>query len=129
MKKYPIPDNIRRFASIFRENGKRLYIVGGAVRDHLLGIPNSDYDFCTDAKPEEVISMFRHVIPTGIKHGTVTVLFKDDTFEVTTFRTEGAYSDQRHPDNVTFVTDLSEDLSRRDLPSTPLPPTVWTATS
>ena len=112
--KYPVPENIRRFASIFRDNGHKLYIVGGAVRDHLLGIPNSDYDFCTDAKPEEVISMFRHVIPTGIKHGTVTVLFKADTFEVTTFRTEGAYSDARHPDSVTFVTDLAEDLSRRD---------------
>ena len=58
--------------------------------------------------------MFRRVIPTGIKHGTVTVLFKGESFEVTTFRTEGAYSDQRHPDSVTFVTDLSEDLSRRD---------------
>ena len=112
--KYPIPENIRQFASIFRENGHRLYIVGGAVRDHLLGRKNSDYDFCTDAKPEEVIPMFRRVIPTGIKHGTVTVLFKGDSFEVTTFRTEGAYSDQRHPDSVTFVTDLSKDLSRRD---------------
>ena len=112
--KYPIPENIRQFASIFRENGHRLYIVGGAVRDHLLGRKNSDYDFCTDAKPEEVIPMFRRVIPTGIKHGTVTVLFKGDSFEVTTFRTEGAYSDRRHPDSVTFVTDLSEDLSRRD---------------
>ena len=112
--KYPVPENIRQFASIFRENGHRLYIVGGAVRDHLLGRPNSDYDFCTDAKPEEVISMFRKVIPTGIKHGTVTVLFKDDSFEVTTFRTEGAYSDRRHPDSVTFVTELAEDLSRRD---------------
>ena len=112
--KYPVPENIRQFASIFRENGHRLYIVGGAVRDHLLGRKNNDYDFCTDAKPEEVIPMFRRVIPTGIKHGTVTVLFKGDSFEVTTFRTEGAYSDQRHPDSVTFVTDLSEDLSRRD---------------
>ena len=112
--KYPVPENIRQFASIFRENGHRLYIVGGAVRDHLLGRKNSDYDFCTDAKPEEVIPMFRRVIPTGIKHGTVTVLFKGESFEVTTFRTEGAYSDQRHPDSVTFVTDLSEDLSRRD---------------
>lgn len=112
--KYPVSENIRRFASIFRENGHRLYIVGGAVRDYLLGKPNSDYDFCTDATPEQVISMFRKVIPTGIKHGTVTVLFKGDSFEVTTFRTEGAYSDQRHPDSVTFVTDLSEDLSRRD---------------
>ena len=112
--KYPVPEIIRQFASIFRENGHRLYIVGGAVRDHLLGRKNSDYDFCTDAKPEEVIPMFRRVIPTGIKHGTVTVLFKGESFEVTTFRTEGAYSDQRHPDSVTFVTDLSEDLSRRD---------------
>ena len=112
--KYPVPEIIRQFASIFRENGHRLYIVGGAVRDHLLGRKNSDYDFCTDAKPEEVIPMFRRVIPTGIKHGTVTVLFKRESFEVTTFRTEGAYSDQRHPDSVTFVTDLSEDLSRRD---------------
>ena len=112
--KYPVPENIRQFASVFRENGHRLYIVGGAVRDHLLCRKNSDYDFCTDAKPEEVISMFRRVIPTGIKHGTVTVLFKGDSFEVTTFRTEGAYSDQRHPDSVTFVTDLQEDLSRRD---------------
>lgn len=112
--KYPVPENIRQFASIFRDNGHTLYIVGGAVRDHLLGKPNSDYDFCTDAKPEQVISMFRKVIPTGIKHGTVTVLFKGDSFEVTTFRTEGAYSDQRHPDSVTFVTDLAEDLSRRD---------------
>ena len=112
--KYPVPEIIRQFASIFRDNGHRLYIVGGAVRDYLLGRPNSDYDFCTDAKPEEVIPMFRRVIPTGIKHGTVTVLFKGDSFEVTTFRTEGAYSDQRHPDSVTFVTDLSEDLSRRD---------------
>lgn len=112
--KYPVPENIRQFASIFRDNGHLLYIVGGAVRDHLLGKSNSDYDFCTDAKPEQVISMFRKVIPTGIKHGTVTVLFKGDSFEVTTFRTEGAYSDQRHPDSVTFVTDLAEDLSRRD---------------
>ena len=112
--KYPVSEKIRQFASIFRDSGHKLYIVGGAVRDYLLGKPNSDYDFCTDATPEQVISMFRKVIPTGIKHGTVTVLFKGDSFEVTTFRTEGAYSDQRHPDSVTFVTDLSEDLSRRD---------------
>ena len=79
-----------------------------------VGIPNSDYDFCTDALPEQVISIFRKVIPTGIKHGTVTVMFKGESYEVTTFRTEGAYSDQRHPDNVTFVRSLEEDLSRRD---------------
>ncbi|MBO4717625.1 MAG: HD domain-containing protein [Spirochaetales bacterium] len=114
MRKYPVSDKISRFASVFKENGFCLYIVGGAVRDWLLGIPNSDYDFCTDALPEQVISIFRKVIPTGIKHGTVTVLFQGESYEVTTFRTEGAYSDQRHPDNVTFVRNLEEDLSRRD---------------
>ena len=114
MKSYPVPDKIKQFASIFNDHGFSLYIVGGAVRDYLLGIKNSDYDFCTDARPDQVMAIFRKVIPTGIKHGTVTVLFKDESFEVTTFRTEGAYSDQRHPDNVTFVTSLEEDLSRRD---------------
>ena len=89
MKTYPIPDKIKQFASVFNQNGFCLYIVGGAVRDHLLGKPNSDYDFCTDALPEQVISIFRKVIPTGIKHGTVTVMFKNEAFEVTTFRTEG----------------------------------------
>ena len=114
MKSYPVSDRISRFASVFRENGFSLYIVGGAVRDWLLGIPNSDYDFCTDALPEQVMKIFRKVIPTGIKHGTVTVLFQGESYEVTTFRTEGAYSDRRHPDSVTFVSNLEEDLSRRD---------------
>ena len=114
MKTYPLNDNIKNFASVFKENGFSLYIVGGAVRDFLLGIRNSDYDFCTDALPEQIMSMFKKVIPTGIKHGTVTVLFKKESYEVTTFRTEGAYSDQRHPDSVTFVRNLEEDLSRRD---------------
>ena len=114
MKTYPVSDRISRFASVFRENGFSLYIVGGAVRDWLLGIPNSDYDFCTDALPEQVMKIFRKVIPTGIKHGTVTVLFQGESYEVTTFRTEGAYSDRRHPDSVTFVSSLEEDLSRRD---------------
>ena len=114
MKSYSVPDKIKQFATIFNDHGFSLYIVGGAVRDYLLGIKNSDYDFCTDARPDQVMAIFRKVIPTGIKHGTVTVLFKDESFEVTTFRTEGAYSDQRHPDNVTFVTSLEEDLSRRD---------------
>lgn len=114
MKTYPLSDNIKQFASVFKENGFSLYIVGGAVRDYLLGVRSSDYDFCTDALPDQVMSMFRKVIPTGIKHGTVTVLFKKESYEVTTFRTEGAYSDQRHPDSVKFVRNLEEDLSRRD---------------
>ncbi len=110
----PVPRNIRDFSQVFRDNGYSLYVVGGAVRDYLLGIENSDWDFCTDATPDQVISMFRSVIPTGIKHGTVTVLFRNECYEVTTFRTEGPYSDRRHPDDVCFVTDLKEDLSRRD---------------
>ncbi|MCR4676477.1 MAG: CCA tRNA nucleotidyltransferase [Sphaerochaetaceae bacterium] len=114
MKKFPVPAKIKKFSSIFREEGFSLYIVGGAVRDYLLGIKNHDYDFCTDAEPQEVMKIFPHVIPTGIKHGTVTVLFGSDSYEVTTFRTEGAYSDSRHPDSVKFVRSLEEDLSRRD---------------
>ena len=82
VKKYPVPEKISKFASVFREHGFRLYIVGGAVRDFLLGLPNSDFDFCTDALPEQVMGIFRSVIPTGIKHGTVTVLFKGNSFEV-----------------------------------------------
>ncbi len=111
---FPVPEPIKRFSQIFHENGHCLYIVGGAVRDYLLGVPNSDYDFTTDATPQEVIAMFRKVIPTGIKHGTVSVLFANDTYEVTTFRTEGGYEDHRHPTHVQFVRNLSEDLCRRD---------------
>lgn len=114
MSKYPVSEKLSQFSSIFNSNSFKLYIVGGAVRDYLLGIENHDYDFCTDATPQQVMAIFHKVIPTGIKHGTVTVLFKGESFEVTTFRTEGTYSDNRHPDNVTFVTDLHEDLSRRD---------------
>ena len=110
----PVPRNVRDFSQVFRNNGYSLYVVGGAVRDWLLGIENNDWDFCTDATPDQVMSMFRSVIPTGIKHGTVTVIFRKENYEVTTFRTEGTYSDRRHPDNVQFVTDLREDLARRD---------------
>ncbi len=114
VKRLTIPKNVRQFASIFHRNSYRLYIVGGAVRDHLLGIPITDYDFSTDATPDEVMSLFRHVIPTGVAHGTVTVIFKGEHYEVTTFRTEFGYSDSRHPDSITFVTDFDQDLSRRD---------------
>lgn len=114
MKKFQVPKVIQEFSAHFKAAGFSLYIVGGAVRDYLLGIPNNDYDFCTDALPQEVISLFPKVIPTGIKHGTVTVLYKGNSFEVTTFRTESDYSDSRHPDKVNFVRNLDEDLSRRD---------------
>lgn len=114
MERFTLSETIKSFASVFKEAGFDLYLVGGCVRDHLMRVPCDDYDFCTSAEPEEVIHLFRRVIPTGIDHGTVTVLFKGEKFEVTTFRTESAYSDMRHPDNVTFVRSLSEDLKRRD---------------
>lgn len=114
MRKFPIPASIQQFADRFTNAGHSLYIVGGAVRDHYLGRRTSDYDFATDARPEQVIRLFRSVIPTGIKHGTVTVLYKGCSHEVTTFRTDGTYQDNRHPDQVTFVGDLADDLRRRD---------------
>jgi putative nucleotidyltransferase with HDIG domain len=114
MRKFPVSSTIKRFASRFGEAGHSLYIVGGAIRDHLLGIANEDFDFTTDATPDEVTALFRHVIPTGIAHGTVTVLFEKQKFEVTTFRSDGNYVDGRHPESVTFIRSLEEDLKRRD---------------
>ena len=103
-----------KFSKIFKQNNFQLYLVGGAVRDYLLGNKNNDFDFATDATPQEVISMFKSVIPVGIQHGTVIVLFENTQFEVTTFRVEGTYSDNRHPDGVIFVRTIDEDLKRRD---------------
>jgi len=94
--------------------GWRAYLVGGAVRDMIRGKQPEDWDVATDAKPEEVMHLFRRVIPTGIKHGTVTVIFKGHHIETTTFRTESEYSNARHPDSVSYVATIEEDLSRRD---------------
>jgi tRNA nucleotidyltransferase (CCA-adding enzyme) len=98
------------------EGGHRSWIVGGAVRDLLLHRPReaADFDVATPAKPEEVIGLFHRVIPTGIDHGTVTVLSGGLAVEVTTFRGEGRYLDGRRPESVTFLTDLEADLGRRD---------------
>ncbi|UOQ85860.1 CCA tRNA nucleotidyltransferase [Gracilibacillus salinarum] len=92
----------------------RAYIVGGAVRDALLKRQVDDIDITTSALPEDIQQIFPKVIPTGLQHGTVTVRFQQTSFEVTTFRTEGKYSDFRRPDQVQFVSDLKEDLARRD---------------
>ncbi len=99
---------------MFKSNGFQCFLVGGAVRDLLMGRIHADWDIATDAKPDQVTAMFRRVIPTGIKHGTVTVLYQDTRFEVTTFRIESGYSDGRRPDSVTFAPSIFEDLSRRD---------------
>ncbi len=110
-----VPHTIRRFARVFTEHGFELYIVGGAVRDALLGRRVTDYDFATSATPEEVMTLFRRSIPTGIRHGTVTVIFEGKQLEVTTYRVDGTYEDHRRPDSVTFTRTLAEDLKRRDL--------------
>lgn len=114
MKKIKIPFVLQKLNSVFEENGYEAYLVGGAVRDILMGKNPSDYDVATNAEPQEVTRIFKKVIPTGIAHGTVTVHFMKNEIEVTTFRTESDYSDGRHPDNVAFTRNLNEDLSRRD---------------
>ncbi len=111
---YAVPEKLSELSNIFRSHGYSLYLVGGAVRDYILGNQNHDYDFTTDATPLEIKSMFRKTIDTGIKHGTVTVLFKGESYEITTFRSEGEYHDGRHPDSVMFIRSLDEDLRRRD---------------
>ncbi len=96
--------------------GYKAYAVGGCVRDSLLGQMPHDWDLCTSALPEQVMELFgeKNCIPTGLQHGTVTIKQDGNLYETTTFRTEGSYSDGRHPDKVAFVPDVREDLARRD---------------
>jgi poly(A) polymerase/tRNA nucleotidyltransferase (CCA-adding enzyme) len=109
-----IPHDIRQLSDRLAHAGKKAYLVGGAVRDHFLKRPTSDYDVATDALPQEVMKLFPRVIPTGIAHGTVTVLLKTYDIEVTTFRIDRGYSDGRRPDSVEFSMDIERDLERRD---------------
>ena len=101
-----------------QQNGHQAFIVGGCVRDLLLGLPPKDWDICTDASPQKIIKIFPKTIPTGLQHGTVTVCMgegPENHFEVTTFRLEGAYTDGRRPDEVFFIMNVEQDLARRDL--------------
>ena len=109
-----VPPDVLGLCSRLREVGRRGWIVGGCVRDLLRGQPVNDWDVATDARPKEVMRAFPRVIPTGIEHGTVTVLLAGVPYEVTTLRGETTYSDGRRPDAVTFVDDISADLARRD---------------
>ncbi len=109
-----VPEDVLGICRRLREKGKRGWIVGGCVRDLLRGAPAKDWDVATDARPDDVITMFKKVIPTGIQHGTVTVVQRGVHYEVTTLRGEGAYSDGRRPDKVEFVDDITADLARRD---------------
>ena len=111
---FAVPPVVKRFARPFADRGLQCWLVGGAVRDLLMRRAPGDFDIATDAHPEQVRRMFRHVIPTGVRHGTVTVLFDGRQLEVTTFRTESGYHDGRRPDRVEFAPTIEQDLSRRD---------------
>ena len=112
--KMPISKNIKQIFDTLSQNGYEAYLVGGCVRDFLLGKEPHDYDITTNATPEQVKFLFAKTIDTGIKHGTVTVCLGDEQYEITTFRKDGDYSDGRHPDKVEFTSSIEEDLSRRD---------------
>lgn len=111
-----LPNEVKIALDNLNKNGFEAYIVGGCVRDSLLGDSPKDYDITTSAEPEEVMKIFRsfRVIETGIKHGTVTVLIHGVPLEITTFRIDSDYADHRHPENVTFTKSLKEDTARRD---------------
>ena len=116
MPSVPLPAGVSRALTMLESAGFEAFIVGGCVRDALRGITPKDYDITTSALPEETKSVFRdyRVIETGIQHGTVTVMMDGMPLEITTYRTEGTYSDNRHPDSVSFTTSLREDVARRD---------------
>lgn len=111
-----LPETIKFVLGKLEKNGFSAYAVGGAVRDYILGNPATDWDVTTSALPDETEKVFSgfKVVKTGIKHGTVTVIVNGCPVEITTFRKESGYTDNRHPDNVEFVSDLAEDLKRRD---------------
>mgnify|MGYP000857557246 FL=1 len=109
-----IPEEVLTVIETLEKNGYEAYIVGGCVRDMLLDIKPKDFDICTSARPEQVLGLFPKCIPTGIKHGTVTVIVNNIPIEVTTYRTESDYTDFRHPARVKFSDSLTEDLKRRD---------------
>ena len=113
---FPLDPGAAALLTRLHTAGHTAYAVGGCVRDSLLGQTPHDWDLCTSATPEQVLELFgeAHCIPTGLQHGTVTVKHGGELYEITTFRTEGAYSDGRHPDHVAFVPDVKEDLARRD---------------
>lgn len=109
-----LPENVKYILNELYKNGYEGYIVGGCVRDHLMGKEPHDYDITTSALPEEVKEIFPHTVDTGIQHGTVTVIIDKIGYEITTYRIDGEYKDNRHPEEVIFTDRLSGDLSRRD---------------
>ena len=109
-----IPKNAETILHILENAGYEAYVVGGCVRDSILGRKPDDWDITTSAKPEQVKELFHRTVDTGLQHGTVTVLMEKEGYEVTTYRVDGEYEDGRHPKEVTFTASLEEDLKRRD---------------
>lgn len=109
-----LPEKVKIIIQTLQEAGCEAYAVGGCIRDSLLGRTPDDWDITTSAKPAQIKDIFQRTADTGIQHGTVTVLLDGEGFEVTTFRIDGEYEDSRHPREVTFTSNLSEDLKRRD---------------
>lgn len=109
-----IPKNAETILHILEKAGYEAYVVGGCVRDSILGRSPDDWDITTSAKPEQVKALFHRTVDTGLQHGTVTVLMEKEGYEVTTYRVDGEYEDGRHPKEVTFTASLEEDLKRRD---------------
>lgn len=122
MEKITLPTQVQNIIDRLQGSGFEAYVVGGCVRDSIMGLMPHDWDICTSALPEQVIDIFKdqNVVPTGLKHGTVTVIFESypvcesNSFEITTYRIEGDYRDNRHPEYLEFVSDISLDLMRRD---------------
>lgn len=116
MKEIKLPEGAKEILGLLHESKYEAFVVGGCVRDSLLGMEPHDWDICTDATPDQVKSCLHdfNIIETGIKHGTVTVMSHDAAYEVTTYRVDGQYTDHRRPDSVSFTRNLYEDLSRRD---------------
>ena len=109
-----ISKNAKKIIETLNNANFEAYVVGGCVRDSLMGKVPKDFDITTSAKPEEVIPLFKKVFETGIQHGTVTVVLDSENFEVTTYRLDGEYKDNRRPEQVFFTSNLEEDLTRRD---------------
>ena len=111
-----IPLDAKIILDKLNENGYEAYVVGGCVRDSVLGRIPGDWDICTNALPEQTMAVFEgfRVIPTGLQHGTITVMLSGEGYEITTYRVDGEYSDGRHPDSVSFTGNLKDDVARRD---------------
>lgn len=114
--KIVLPKNVNLIIDILNKNNFEAFIVGGCVRDSIIGLTPHDWDICTSAKPEKIKKCFANfnTFDSGIKHGTISIVIDSEVYEVTTYRIDGTYSDNRRPDSVTFTSDITKDLSRRD---------------